>query len=225
MSESNSPTNGDAGVGGTAGIGGGGIILGRAGDLNREAWLTEVARRVEPIFKGFRLGRYRVTCGWPAKAALSSRPRVGECHYPRLSGKGVHEIFVSPLAYKSLEAAGILCHEIAHVAAGSKAAHGAGFVRVCNHVGLTRGKPTAAGPGRELEDRLRKIVEAIGDYPHEKYAPAIKPVKRVSSSVRLECPCGAVASMSLKWLEHAGVPTCGCGMEFVLPDSESPDEE
>src|SRR5262245_3291211 len=121
---------------------------------NREGWLTEVASQVEPFFVGFKLDPYRVTCGWPSRNGLGRRMRrVGECHGSKSSKAGIHEIFISPLLDKPLEVAGTLCHELAHAAAGIDAAHGKDFVKVCKHVGLTRGKPTSVMPGERLNAR------------------------------------------------------------------------
>jgi hypothetical protein len=49
--------------------------------LNRESWLTELAKRVHPLYKGFAMAPYRLTCGWPCRMALGRRRRaIGECH-------------------------------------------------------------------------------------------------------------------------------------------------
>lgn len=139
----------------------------RGAPLNREGWLTELAKTIEPLFQGFKFAPYRVTCGWPHKEAVSRKRRIGECHYPVRSLKegGVHEIFISPLLDKALDVAGTLTHEMAHVLAGHKAGHGKGFVTVCRQVGLTKGKPTSAVPGAELTDKLASRIKRLGSYP------------------------------------------------------------
>ncbi len=184
--------------------------------MNREQWLTDVAKQVEPVFKGFLVPPYRVTCGWPSRHALSVRKRmVGQCHGAKSSSAGLFELFISPVLAKPLEVAGTLCHEMAHVAAGVEAAHGSGFVKVCKHVGLTKGKPTSVMPGDRLEERLRKIIAVQGAYPHSAVVPVQKEVLRVKKSVTLECGgCGCKVSISTKWLAEAGAPTCACGGEM-----------
>lgn len=201
-------------------------------DLNREQWLTEMARRIEPLFDGFKIGEYRVTCGWPHKFAIASKHlRVGECHYPRKrSGDdtveaGVHEIFISPLRDDSLEVAGILTHELTHVVAGFGAGHGKDFTKIGKHVGLTHGKPTSLMPGEALNDRLRGYVETMGGYPHKAIVPTLRRKEKNYKEVPLVCGnCSCVVRMSRKWLEEAGLPTCCCGTEFIeKPPKENKD--
>ena len=190
---------------------------------NREGWLTEVARQIEPYFRQLKISPYRLTCGWPCKKAISKNRRVGECHSSRVSAGGIHEIFISPVLEKPLEVAGTVCHEMAHVVAGIEAGHGKGFIKVCKYVGLV-GKPTQALPGKVLGDAIAKIVDKVGIYPHQAITVAAKTVIRAPSQTKLVCPCGCSVVMGLKWLEEAGVPTCGCGMQFTLPpdkDDES----
>lgn len=174
--------------------------------MNREQWLTELALQVQPLFATFKIDPYRVSCGWPSSKG------VGECTAKEASKGRVYEIFISPLLDKPLEVAGTLCHELAHVAAGVRAQHGKEFTRVCRHVGLTKGKPTHVMPGSHLNDRLSKIIEIQGDYPHQRIQPVLRKVEVRSTTARLLCTqCGCRLSMSLKWLESAGLPTCGCG--------------
>jgi hypothetical protein len=181
---------------------------------NREGWLTALAGSLRPLFKGWDLGRLRVTCGWPSHGALARHRRVvGQCFGPESSRSGVSELFVSPLLEDPAEVAGTLAHEMAHVAAGVKAGHGRGFVTVCDHVGLTAGRPTSVMPGRVLADHIGRLVEPLGPYPHEAMRPALKEAAKGPTATRLACPgCGCVVTISFKWLAAAGPPTCGCGV-------------
>lgn len=188
--------------------------------LNREAWLCELARKCESLFTGYKLGPYRLTCGWPSRYALGKRRRVlGECHHHKSSKSGTHEIFITPLLDETPAVAGVLMHELGHVAAGVDAGHGPKFAAVCKHVGLTKGRPTVAVPGPELEVKLLKLAEPLGAYPHAAIVPTLKDCKP-PSAVRLQCEsCGCKIGISIKWLEEAGAPTCGCGgeMNVVIP--------
>lgn len=183
--------------------------------MNREGWLTELADRMRPVFKDFTLGKFRVTCGWPAQMALSpTRKRVGECHGPASSTDGHAELFISPVLAKPIEVAGVLCHEMAHVVAGVKAAHGKGFVRVIRHIGLTQGKPTSADLGPILKARVEKLLSTMGSYPHAAMTPVAKVSIKMKSVTVLECECGCRITMSLKMIELYGPPTCACGSEL-----------
>ncbi len=75
---------------------------------NREGWLTELAAQVRPIFTGFEIGPYRVSCGWPSERALGKKSRViGQCFACRVSKGGIFEMFISPLLEKPIEVAGV----------------------------------------------------------------------------------------------------------------------
>lgn len=189
-------------------------------DRNREGWLTELARLVEPVFVGTKLKPYRVTCGWPCKGALARKKRrVGECHGGKSSADGTHEIFISPVLAEPLEVAGTVCHELVHVAAGIEAGHEKGFVRFAKHVGLTKGKPTEAMPGPVLEERLTKLVARLGPYPHKALRPAGKDAKPAEPSVTLKCDgCGCPVRIQVKWYLQTGPLTCGCGGTLLTED-------
>lgn len=182
--------------------------------LNREGWLTEAARLMEPLFQPYTLKPYRVTCGWPSVGGLGARARrVGECHALENSRGKVHELFISPVLDDFHDVSGTLAHELAHVAAGIKAGHGRGFVEVCKRVGLTRGKPGSVMPGTLLVEALERALKPLGPYPHKAIVPARK-AKKPATVVGLLCTadgCGCKASMPRKWLEVVGVPTCACG--------------
>jgi hypothetical protein len=192
--------------------------------LNREAWLTEVTKFVHPLFSGWNMGKYRVTCGWPCKNGLGKRVRrVGECHPSESSKGGVHEMFISPMVGDSIQAAGIVCHEMAHIAATVGSGHKGEYIKVCKHVGLTKNKPTQAAPGDKLEERLKKFIDIkIGIYPHEAMDPILKEVEKKKTSVKLECECGCRVVMQLKWYQSVGAPTCACG--GVMEEKEAEGE-
>jgi hypothetical protein len=184
-------------------------------DLNREGWLTELARLIEPLFRPCKLPAYRVTCGWPCIGGTRQHStRVGECHSEISSLGGYLELFISPLLHRPEEVTGVLCHELAHVAAGVKAAHGSRFIKVCRHVGLTKGKPGQVMPGERLAQRLLRLTTSLGAYPHlgmRLTGGKAKPPKPATSTT-LECTgCGCKFRISNKWLSASGFPTCGCG--------------
>lgn len=182
--------------------------------MNREQWLTDLSEQVVPLFKGFQLQPFRLTMGWPISRGAPGRKQViGECHALESSTGGVHELFISPVLEEPLKVAGVVCHELAHVAAGVKAGHAKDFVKVCRHVGLTSGKPTQVMPGERLNESLRRIVAKLGEYPHKAMKLALTE-KKPSSGVTLRCECGFRCSTSRKWVEGVGVPTCACGLKL-----------
>lgn len=126
---------------------------------NREAWLTEVARALEPLFlrKGYKFKTpYRITCGWPCKNATSTRQRrVGECHPIQRSKSGVSEIFISPAIDDVVEVAGTVCHELIHASIGTQEGHGGKFKTACRYLGM-KGRPTQAMPGGGCQRRFKR---------------------------------------------------------------------
>lgn len=194
------------------------VLLANDLGLNREAWLNELCSSMLPIFSKFEVSKklIKVTCGWPSSGGLSRRQTIGQCFSSEVSTGGVFELFISPVLDAPLHVAGVLAHEVAHVAAGTKAGHGKWFKTVCKSVGLTNGKATSVLPGDRLNEKLSKLIEKLGDYPHRKIDPSkssIKKEKKPSSRTTLECECGCKIQISNKWLEN-GRPTCVCGTPF-----------
>ncbi len=186
--------------------------------MNREHWLTEVARHAVKLFGKVKVQPYRVTCGWPVSGGLGkTRRTVGQCFGAEWSPEAkVHEIFISPLLAKPDEVAGTLMHELCHVAAGVKANHGRGFVTVCDAVGLTRGRAIERMPGSILANLLREVTDQVGTYPHLALKPVMKLKKTNDSTVTLVCTeCSCRVRMARKFLEEPGLPTCGCGESFM----------
>lgn len=194
--------------------------------MNREQWLTELAKMVEPLFKGFRLTEYKISCSWPTSRGLSVKRRVlGECHAGKHSKAGVHELFITPLLDDPIEVGGVVVHEMAHVGAGVEAQHGPKFVKVCRHVGLTKNKPTSAAPGEKLVEQLKKMAEKLGPYPHKALIHQLRPVKP-KKDVTLRCGgCGCLVRISINWLDKAGPPTCACGENMSLKLVDEGDDD
>ena len=145
---------------------------------------------------------------------------MGQCFCSSVSKTKIHEIFISPLLDQPGDVSGTLVHEMAHVAAGIPAGHGSRFVKVCRHVGLTNGKPTNVMPGEALADRLAKLTESLGIYPHSAIVPRVKEVVVKPPPLRLECVCGCKVSMTAKDAETFLLPICGCGVPFVRDQPE-----
>lgn len=193
--------------------------------MNRELWLTEVAKKIEPLFTAadYTIKPYRVTCGWPCTKALGTRSRrIGECHSHKSSTGGFFEIFISPLLDSPVEVAGVITHELVHSIVGIEAGHGAKFVKAGRYVGLTNGQPTSLSPGDPLKQKLKAICDKVGEYPHKAMNPAGKPAKvRPKTQLTLVCgECGCKVRMGVKHFEQSGNPTCGCGSPMTEDDGE-----
>jgi hypothetical protein len=140
---------------------------------------------------------------------------LGQCFDSKVSTGEVHELFITPLLDKPLEVAGVVLHEMTHVAAGVDAGHKGRFIRIAQQVGLTKGKPVHALPGERLSEYLQKLIEQLGPYPHTALKPILKSKKTKSKDVTLACEdCTCKVRITAKWLDESGVPTCGCGGLF-----------
>jgi len=189
--------------------------------MNREHWLTTVAQQLEPFFKRKKLflKPYKVTCGWPVHRGIAVKQRVlGECHSYKTSKAGVAELFISPTLDEPLKVAGVVCHEMIHVAVGNECGHKGMFRTACKLLGMG-GKPTSALPGRDLNKEVQKIIDGVGIYPHQAIEPIMKAVKKSANApIKLVCDCGCFIRITPKWLEEVGHPTCACGGEFQEAD-------
>ena len=184
--------------------------------MNREEWLTAMARNIEPHFirAGFPMGKYRATCGFPSRGARAQRRRtIGQCYSSTCSSDEHSEIFIHPQVADSLRAAGVLVHEMIHAAVGTECGHRGAFVRLANLLGMT-GKPTECMPGELLNDTLTEIIALVGAYPHSTLTVTPQ-TRQTTRMLRVKCgDCGCVVRMTRKWLDESGAPTCGCGGEM-----------
>jgi hypothetical protein len=185
----------------------------------REDWLEKMIDLLRPDFQqiGSSLpGKIRVSCGFPSKSALSrTKRRIGECWGVESSEDRSFQVFISPLLKESLEVSATLVHELVHTAVGIDCKHRGPFRRVAKAIGL-EGKMTATVAGEALQTRLKELIKQLGDYPHARLVASNRPKTQTTRMLKVTCQqCGCVVRMTRKWLDEAGLPTCGCGGEMV----------
>lgn len=177
----------------------------------REAWLTAVAERLEPVFleAGFPVpSNIRVTCGFPSRGGRGKR--IGECWASTASKDEHFEIMVSPVLEEPMFVAGVLAHELCHAAAGLKCGHRGTFKKLATSIGLV-GKMSATIPGDIFIKHAQPILTDVGPYPHAMLNPTASsgPPKQTTRNLKLTCPkCGYRASTTRYWLDTAGAPIC-----------------
>lgn len=187
--------------------------------VNREAWLTSCASLLAPLFveQGVELPPFRITCGWPSRRALSKNRANGEAWQPEASADATAEIFISPTQDTGLKVAGIMLHEMTHVATPG-AGHKAPFSQLGKAIGL-EGKPTSMLPGADLRERLNTLIESLGDYPHAKLTGSTSASKKQSTRlIKVICPTGDseyTCRVTRKWLDEYGPPSCGCCLQIM----------
>ena len=72
-------------------------------------------------------------------------------------------------------------------------------------------------------ERMNKIIEKLGPYPHAKLDKTMRPTKKDGTRmIKLECPCcNYVVRTTRKWIEY-GLPKCPDGTK-MLPEGQDDD--
>ena len=194
----------------------------------REEWLEKAIDLLRPDFDtiGTTLPeKIRVSCGFPSKSALSpTKRRIGECWGVESSEDSSYQVFISPVLKDSLEVAATLVHELVHCAVGIECKHRGKFPKVAKQIGL-EGKMTETTAGEALIVRLKELIESLGEYPHARLVASSKPKTQTTRMLKVVCKeCGCVVRMTRKWLDDAGLPTCGCGGEMEEEEGEDSED-
>lgn len=184
----------------------------------RESWLKHATQLLVPILEQGGVtpaATVQVSCGWPARGALSrAKRRVGECWHHEGNKDHQSHVFVSPCLEEPVEVVGCLLHEIIHAALPLKAKHGGQFARVARACGLA-GKPSATTVGEQLATRINaEILPVLGPYPHQAIdASARKPQK---TRLRLwECECDPPVKARVA-SDHFQATCDVCEVAFVM---------
>ena len=192
--------------------------------MNRETYLNKcVAELSVRVFApaGHEVpGDVKVTCGWPSSRGMSEKTRtIGQCFPRSMSAASINEIFISPTIADSVEAMGILTHELVHAVDDCNNGHKAPFKRIAQSVGLT-GKMTATTTGDELKAKLEAIAKKLGEYPHAEISTTARK-KQSTRGLRIKCnDCGAKWRMARSWAVQ--VTCCPvCAGENLSNDSDS----
>jgi hypothetical protein len=172
----------------------------------REEWLQKIIEVWRPFFA-------RLKHGLPARIWISvGRPPSGRmtgiCYPGKASDDGNPQLYVNPVISDSTRAAGVVVHQLCHVALGDRK-HGNDFKRLATHAGLI-GKMTETLEGPLFLQLMPAIIDRYGLYPH----PALRQLhgldKKPSQNrhLRARClGCGYTVRVTQRWLNRA-VPIC-----------------
>lgn len=182
----------------------------------REAWLTRATDSLRAKFEsaGYPLPeRIHVSVGFPSRGGLRGARgvTVGQCWHGASSADKMPHVFISPLHDTALGALDTLTHELVHAALhlDAKAKHGPRFVRACNAVGLTAGKPKQRAAGVELLAELERLNAELGEFPHAALDAKSLPKAQGARLVKVQCAeCGYTARVTRVWLDGPGAPIC-----------------
>ncbi len=159
--------------------------------MTREDWLEQLIDKLRPHYAAAEVPipeKVRVSFGWPSRNALGTKSRrMGECWMVETAEDGVNQIFLSPLLTDSLEAAGVLAHELVHAALPTGAGHKKPFAKACKKVGVTDGPPKSAMPGPELREVLNGILATMDPYPHAALSPKTVEKKQTARMLKISC--------------------------------------
>lgn len=184
----------------------GGVTMSNKNEI-REIWLNSLKNKLQSeVFKPAGLdipADVKISVGWTSSGSGRSKKHVvlGECFSRSCSANNINEIFISPVKAESLKVADVLAHELIHAIDDCQDGHGPKFRAMALAIGLT-GKMTATVAGPELEEKLKAIIDEIGEYPHaeltfEKKKQSARMIKHVC-----EHDCGAIIYQSRKQSEE-----------------------
>lgn len=182
--------------------------------LTREEWLnaasTHLLARIASSTKLEAPAAVQVSVGFPRKDREGQV--IGQC-WPTTSGKGVSQVFISPLLDDPTGHQGVLAtllHELLHAADDCASSHGPKFGRAVKAVGL-KGKPTATlvEDDTELAYYLETVAGWLGPYPHAALTPGWTMTKKQTTRmIKCSCEeCGYTVRTTQKWIDVA-VVTC-----------------
>jgi len=182
---------------------------------NREAWLTAAVSEIRPWFKEIDVElpeKIRVACGWSKRAGKG----IGWCWKREASSDGTNEILVTPEQADPVKTLAVLVHELIHSSDDGESKHSGHFRTTALAIGL-EGKMTATQAGSALTDRLTKLTEQLGVYPHASINPALSTIpKQTTRMIKLECPeDGYTVRTTRKWID-VGLPSCPSGHTMEL---------
>lgn len=190
----------------------------------REEWLNRATVHLTELFElnDLKVPITKISCGWPTKGAVSKRQRtLGQCFTKACSSAGVNEIFISPILSDSIRVLDVLTHELCHAVDNCVSAHGAGFKRMANCMGL-EGKATATHAGDALKATFKRLItDELGDYPHQALDVSKGEKKQGTRLLKAVCPdCGYTIRLTKKWVDQ-GLPLCPIdGADFMLEKKE-----
>jgi len=172
----------------------------------REAWLQKIIDIWRPYF--LRLGHDLPTRIWISPGRPPSSRWTGACYLGAASDDGNPHIFIHPVLSDSTRVAGVVVHQLCHVALGNRS-HGPPFRRLATAMGLV-GKMTKTIEGPLFLAIMPATIDRIGPYPH----PALRQLRRLDRKlartrlVRVNCAaCGYLMRTTQRWLMVA-VPIC-----------------
>ena len=192
--------------------------------LTREEWLNKAVVQLTPWFEahGYKVPtNLRVSVGWPK----GSREVIGQCFPTAMSSDEHFEIFISPTLDEPTRVLDVLIHELIHAVLPPEVKHGKEFKKAMKDLEL-EGKATATVASPILVEKLAKLVEKLGDYPHKalrdpsKSKGKGKPKQKAWTWYKSPENDEFRIQLGPKILEQ-GIPLCPFTKEPMVPEGEN----
>jgi len=159
--------------------------------INRETWLnkaTDIMR--EGLFKRSHLEvpkDVKISCGFAPSGNRGNKYKtLGVCHNRQSSKANVNEIFISPVTSDSMRVLDILAHELIHAIDDCKNGHRKPFRDMAIAIGL-EGQMRTTVAGEKLKVELNKIIDEIGEYPHDTVSISSTVKKQSTRMLKVSC--------------------------------------
>jgi hypothetical protein len=182
----------------------------------REQWMLAGIDALRPHFDAAGVtipAHVRISTGWPGGKGTKAKT-IGQCWASATVSDGTSAIFISPVLKDPVTILVTIVHELVHAVDDCKSGHRGAFVKMAKAVGLM--KPwTSTPPTPELVEVLKGIAAGLGEFDHGSISTSARKGVQGTRMLKVEClTCGCVIRMTRKWLNEAGLPTCGCGSEM-----------
>ena len=182
----------------------------------REQWMLAGIEALRPHFAAAGIDipdHVRISTGWPGGKG-SKATTIGQCWATSSVSDGTSAIFISPVLKNPITILVTIVHELVHAADDCKSGHRGAFIKMARAVGLM--KPwTSTPPSQRLLSTLAAIADDLGPLDHGSITARSRKGVQTTRMLKVECgDCGCVIRMTRKWLDEAGLPTCGCNGEM-----------
>lgn len=195
----------------------------------REAWMLAAVDAMRPWYAEAGLApvpEVRISVGW-AGGRGSKKGVRGQCWASHTTSDKRPAIFVTPDQEDPLTILGIVLHEMNHASDDGVSGHRGVFAKNAEALGFLKPWTSSDGKTDGLRERLAALLPTLGTFPHGAITdrthgltgllggPGGAPVQS-TRMLKVTCTgCGCILRMTQKWINEAGLPTCGCGGEMV----------
>jgi hypothetical protein len=193
----------------------------------REAWMLAAVEAMRPWYVEADLAPVpdvSISVGWAGGRGKKVGVR-GQCWASHTTSDKRPAVFITPDNDNPFDIVGIILHEMNHAADDGVSGHKGAFAKRATALGFQKPFTSSEGKSPELVERLNGVLSDLGPFPHGSITdrshgltglnPLAPPIQ-TTRMLKVEClACGCILRMTAKWINDAGLPTCGCGEQMV----------